>query len=370
MSRRQSAPLPGSQQLLEQLRGLAKESHRQSMARLGVPIDSALGVPTTTLRKLAKTLEPDLKLARSLWESGLHEARLLAVLVSPVAEVTPAAAERWLREVVSWDLCDHLCNNLLRHIPVCRERLESWARDPGEFVRRAAFSTIACLSIHEPDMPGSELQRHLELIQAHASDSSSYVKKALSWALRESGKMGPEAHEKALAVARELARSTHPSARWVEVCWRTFGVALDLVNLLEGAHHLQSAIDRGQVRRGGAGRLPSAPAQRAAPMAPPSSTAEAPSRAASSVGPSKDSHSGFRLKRNKTFEASLGNLLLLSRRHAHAQHPLLRRYLQSRLSPSFTTSMMAWVCAWLVTVCHCGFVGVAPALEAARATSP
>ena len=50
--------------------------------------------------------------ASELWNTKYHEARMLAVLLMNPKVTTDAEAERLLLDVVSWDLCDHLCKNL------------------------------------------------------------------------------------------------------------------------------------------------------------------------------------------------------------------------------------------------------------------
>ncbi|MFO0572409.1 MAG: DNA alkylation repair protein [Polyangia bacterium] len=217
MTRRTSGGLgPGAtlSEVLQHLSRLGSEAHRKSVARLGVPSESALGVPTAEIRKLGRALGRDSQLARALWETGIHEARLLAALVLPLADATPDLLLSWLRAVRSWDLCDHICNNLVLQVKKCRPRLRVWTRDTHEFVRRAAFSTIAGVMIHDATIEPDEVVGFFALIHECAGDGSAYVRKAVSWALREIGKSGAFT-DRALLLAQELNRSQDEAERWV-----------------------------------------------------------------------------------------------------------------------------------------------------------
>lgn len=201
-------------EVMQQLSRLGSEAHRKSVARLGIPVESALGVPTAEVRKIGRAIGRDPRLARALWETDIHEARLLAALVLPFTEATPDLLLTWLHAVRSWDLCDHICGNLVLRVKGGRPWLSVWAKDNHEFVRRAAFSTIAGVMIHEATVGADEVASFLALIHECAGDQSAYVRKAVSWALREIGKRGAYT-DRALVLARELSRSQDSSERWV-----------------------------------------------------------------------------------------------------------------------------------------------------------
>jgi 3-methyladenine DNA glycosylase AlkD len=210
-------PKPTVTKVLAELRAHGSAEHRASKARLGIPLDSALGVSLPVIRQMGRALGRDQKLAEALWESGYHEARLLAVLVAGPEAMTVKLAERWLAEVTSWDLCDHLCNNLLIKLPFAPSRIPAWAADEREFVRRAAFALMCSLSIHHTEIEQPLVEQHLGLIRRYARDPRHYVKKAVSWALREIGKKDRDygVLDQALELAHELAASGNAAERWV-----------------------------------------------------------------------------------------------------------------------------------------------------------
>lgn len=201
--------------VLATLKSLGNDAHRLSKARLGVPLASALGVSLPDLRTLAKKIKRNQPLANELWQAGYHEARLLAVLIADPKQITMDQVENWLADVVSWDLCDHLCNNLLVKVPICVERIPVWAADAREFVRRAAFALLVNDVIHNGQRDPACIDAYFGLLRTYAHDQRNYVKKAISWALRELGKRNDDWQARALSLATELSASSNPAERWV-----------------------------------------------------------------------------------------------------------------------------------------------------------
>ncbi len=60
----------------------ADPSRKPGMARVGIDVSQALGVSMPDIRAIAKTCGVDHALALELWETEIHEARILATLVA------------------------------------------------------------------------------------------------------------------------------------------------------------------------------------------------------------------------------------------------------------------------------------------------
>lgn len=185
------------------------------MGRFGIDTRNALGVTVTELRGLARRIGRDHDLAAALWQSEIHEARLLATMVDEPSSVTEAQMERWVSDITSWDLCDQLCGNLFDRTPYAFEKALGWSRRDEEFVKRAGFALMATSAVHRKDVSDARFEVFLPAISAQATDDRNYVKKAVSWALRQIGKRSPSLNRKAIATAREIERIDARTARWI-----------------------------------------------------------------------------------------------------------------------------------------------------------
>jgi 3-methyladenine DNA glycosylase AlkD len=185
------------------------------MARFGINPEGTLGVPMPVLRGIAREARRSHELARDLWASGVHEARILATLVEEPERVTARQMDAWARQFDSWDVCDQACMNLFRYTPPAFEEAAKWARAKPEFVRRAGFALMAALAAKAKGAPDSRFEAFFPLIAEAAGDDRNFVKKAVNWALRGIGKRNPALRDRAIAAAEEIRLQDSRAARWV-----------------------------------------------------------------------------------------------------------------------------------------------------------
>ena len=197
------------------LKELADYNNVVGMARYGISPDGLLGVPIPMLHALAKRAGTDHALALGLWETGIHEARILAAFVGDPDLLSEGEMESWAADFDSWDVVDQVCNKLFRRSRFAWVKAEEWTRRPEEFVKRAGFVLMTQLAVHEKKVPAATFLPFLETIEREASDKRNFVKKAVNWALRQIGKRDPELNAAAIAVAARLRESDSAAARWV-----------------------------------------------------------------------------------------------------------------------------------------------------------
>ncbi|MFZ5845521.1 MAG: DNA alkylation repair protein [Patescibacteria group bacterium] len=185
------------------------------MARFGINPKNTLGIPIPVLRKLAKEIGKNHKLAQELWQSGLHEARILAGMIDDPSLVTRGQMDNWVKDFDSWDVCDQVCSNLFDKTSFAWQVVEKWPRDNREFVRRAGFTMMAVLAVHDKEASDKQFIAFFPLIKKYASDERNFVKKAVNWALRQIGKRNTHLRKEAVKVARELQTFDSKSSRWV-----------------------------------------------------------------------------------------------------------------------------------------------------------
>ncbi len=203
------------EQVLKRLKAAARPDQLEGMARYGISTRNRLGVSMPELRALGKAIGKDHRLALRLWDSGIPDARILASLVDRPEEVTREQMDAWVRGIDSWDVCDQVCLNLFDKTPFAPQKAAQWAKRREEFVKRAAFSLIACLAWHDKKAPDTRFLEFLPLIRAAATDDRNLVKKAVSWALRHIGKRNRELNRAALDAARQIQGLESRAARWI-----------------------------------------------------------------------------------------------------------------------------------------------------------
>ncbi|MGD9536552.1 MAG: DNA alkylation repair protein [Alphaproteobacteria bacterium] len=203
-----------AEEVVARLRVLGRPAALPHMARYGIDTSNAFGVAVPALRRLAREIGRDHALAGELWASGIHDARLLAGMIADPARLNAADAEAWALDFRSWDLCDQCCLNLFRHLPFAHELAARWQAHEREFVRRAAFSLIAVLAVHDKAAGDDRFAAYLPLIEVASGDPSPMVRKSVNWALRQIGKRNAALNAAAIRAAERIAKRGG-TARWV-----------------------------------------------------------------------------------------------------------------------------------------------------------
>jgi len=201
--------------VLDKLQSKAQPEHLKGMAKYGMTVEQRLGVSVPDMRKLAKEIGRDHKLALDLWRTGIAEARILAAMVGDPDKLTEEQMEDWVKGINSWDVCDQVCMNLFEKNQLAWKKIIDWSEREEEFVKRTAFSLIACLAWHDKKASDEKFIELLPVIIRGATDERNFVKKAVNWALRNIGKRNLNLNRAAINTAKEIQRLDSKAARWV-----------------------------------------------------------------------------------------------------------------------------------------------------------
>jgi len=203
------------EEVLEKLRARARSDRLEGMAQYGMVADRRLGVSVPEMRKMAKELGKNHELALDLWKTGIPEARIVAAMIGEPEKLTEEQMEDWVKDINSWDVCDQACMNLFEKTPLAWKKILDWSEREEEFVKRTAFALIACLAWHDKKAEDEEFVNLFPVIMRGATDERNYVKKAVSWALRNIGKRNPNLNKAAIETAKEIRQTESKAARWI-----------------------------------------------------------------------------------------------------------------------------------------------------------
>jgi len=201
--------------VLERLHSMANPEAVKGMARYGINPKNNLGISIYKLREIAKEIGKNHELALELWNSGIHDARLLAVFVDDPKLVTGEQMDAWVLDFDSWDVCDQACTSLFDLSPFAWKKVFEWAERDEELVKRAAFSLIAGLAVHDKEAGDDEFERCSPLIKQCTVDERNYVRKAVNWALRNIGKRNIALNKQMIKLSKEILEIDSKSARWI-----------------------------------------------------------------------------------------------------------------------------------------------------------
>jgi 3-methyladenine DNA glycosylase AlkD len=142
-------------------------------------------------------------LARGLWDSDVHEARIAAAKLLTQARIRAdeplvwAETLRWVPDFDAWAIADHACKAIERRLVADPARLDivaSWIADSNLWVRRAAL--VATLPWSKQRHPTAEeravRERVLGWAAALVEDRGWFIQKAIGWWLRSLSVTDPD----------------------------------------------------------------------------------------------------------------------------------------------------------------------------------
>ena len=185
------------------------------MARYGINTEKRLGVQIPELRQLAKETGKNHQIALELWQTGIAEARILAAMTDEPEKVIEQQMENWVKDINSWDIDDQITMNLFEKTPLSWKKITDWSQRPEEFVRRTAYSLLACLAWHNKTATDQQFTQLFPVIASGATDERKSIQKAISWALRTIGKRNPQLNRAAIQLAQEIQQTNTKPARWI-----------------------------------------------------------------------------------------------------------------------------------------------------------
>jgi 3-methyladenine DNA glycosylase AlkD len=208
------------QDVIKKISSLQNPKNVKGMARFGIrPKTKVYGVPIPELRKLAKIIKKNHKLALNLWDSKIHEARILAGFIGESEKATEKQIEKWVKGFDSWDICDQVCSSFLDKTEFAYRKVFEFSKRKEEFVKRTAFTLMACLAVHDKKLKDKDFIKFFPLIKKASADERNFVKKAVNWALRQIGKRNLNLNKEAIKLAKEIyqfaEKNNSRAAKWV-----------------------------------------------------------------------------------------------------------------------------------------------------------
>jgi 3-methyladenine DNA glycosylase AlkD len=196
-----------------ELKRLGEKKNVEGMARFGIRANKVFGVSKPKLDELAKKIGKNHELGMELWSTGIHDTRLLGVLISEAEKVDAKQMDHWVKDFDNWDVCDGSCCHLFVFAAPAWKKAFEWTRRKKEFKRRAGFALAAFLAVHDRRAADAIYLKFLKTIEREAWDDRNFVRKAVNWALRNIGKRNLRLNRAAIASAERIRRQDTRAAR-------------------------------------------------------------------------------------------------------------------------------------------------------------
>ena len=167
--------------VMAELEAVGTAQNRKVYARHGAA-EPVFGVSYAELGRIAKPIKTDHALAVELWDSGNHDARVLALRVADPAVVDEPLAGRWLRDVDNYILAEGL-GGLCAQSPPARELSDAWRDSPAEWTASTGWFIVTCTAENPDVWSAAELRGLVSQIEGEIGERPNRVRHEMNGAL-------------------------------------------------------------------------------------------------------------------------------------------------------------------------------------------
>lgn len=195
--------------LAQTLAALQKEGTAQNVKVYGNHGVSGpmYGVSFAALKKLKKSIGTDHALAAGLWQTGNHDARVLACMVADPAAMTSKDLDAWVRQIDNYVLCDAF-SGLVAKTGKGLRKFESWKKRKSEFVSTTAWNALCAATNFEDGAAISNdfALEQIKHIEAEIHRQPNRTRHSMNQALICLGVLNATLATKAKAAAKRIGK--------------------------------------------------------------------------------------------------------------------------------------------------------------------
>jgi 3-methyladenine DNA glycosylase AlkD len=191
-------------QAMAKLESMGTAQTRKTYGRHGVS-GEMFGVKYGDLEKLVREIKTDHDLALELWETGNHDARILAGKILDAGKVTAKQLDAWLRAVDN-----HVLSTALAEVAAAsaagRKTARKWMAAKKEWPAATGWMALARIASTDDAPAGAECKKLLADIERRIHDSPNRVKYSMNTAMIAIGSYVPGMEKEALRVADRIGQ--------------------------------------------------------------------------------------------------------------------------------------------------------------------
>ncbi len=166
------------------------------------------GIGLTQLRKFAKTIQRDHRLAQSLWKTNHHEAKVLGLLLDEPKRITQEQAEAQVGAVEPGYLAHVFssCDATLAKTDFAFQLAKKWVDQSDSLKKRCGYGLVYELSKSKRDAANRDPFYHVRIdrIRKEIENADPCLKVAMGGALIGIGKRSPSLNAAAIVAAKEI----------------------------------------------------------------------------------------------------------------------------------------------------------------------
>lgn len=189
-------------QVMQELEAVGNAQNRKIWGRHGVR-GPMFGVSYANLNALRKQIKRDHGLAQELWNTGNHDARVLATMIADPRQTTPELLTAWVDAVDNYIIADAV-STVANAASTPDAMMTHWIESEHEWHGRVGWLMVAYRAMNESELPDSVFERQLITIEREIHQRPNYTRDAMNSALIAIGARNAALQAQAIAAARRI----------------------------------------------------------------------------------------------------------------------------------------------------------------------
>ncbi len=208
-------------QTLAALKKAGTAQNRKVYRKHGIG-DDLFGVSYATLGTFTQSIGTDHELALQLWDSGVHDARVLATFIADPKKLTAKGLDNWAKDLNNYVLTSAF-SDMVSGSKLARRKFDVWKNRKSEWINTAAWYVLSEMcekeynSIPDEDLatrvvfvskvlPDDFCIEQIGIIAETIHSQPNRVRHSMNQALISLGTRNEETHQQAIKAAATIGK--------------------------------------------------------------------------------------------------------------------------------------------------------------------
>ena len=192
-----------TKQIFAQLKKAGSAQTRKTYGRHGVT-GEMFGVSYADLGRLKKKIKVNHEMAIELWETGNHDAQVLASMIADPDQATVKQINDWASSLNNYVITDAF-SKYVHETKFADKKMTQWMNARKEYLPVCGWTLLALKATKESE-PDSNFDAYLETIEASIHSERNRTRQAMNNALIAIGIRNSKMEKKAIRVARKVGK--------------------------------------------------------------------------------------------------------------------------------------------------------------------
>jgi 3-methyladenine DNA glycosylase AlkD len=191
-------------EVMKALEAEGSEQNRKVYGRHGAQ-EPMFGVSHEALADLERSIKVDHELGLALWDTGNHDARMLAAKIVDPDQFAAKLADSWLRDADNYMAAGAVAD-VIGQSPIARSRSDVWRDRKGEWAASAGWGIVARTCEEEDEWSIADLRGLLRQIESEIHDRPNRVRHEMNMAMIAIALRNAALQRQAMSAAKQIGK--------------------------------------------------------------------------------------------------------------------------------------------------------------------